>query len=94
MWFVVGISGLSLLGWYVNTYPSDSLVRILLFFAILGVTTFFTSFFLLKNRKRAVLITLGVIVLFLLRLIGLRNWYYPALLLPVLISLEILFQTR
>jgi hypothetical protein len=94
MWLVVGITGLSLLGWFVNTYPPDSFIRILIFFAILGGTTFCISFFFLKIVRRATIITVGVIVWLLLRYLGLRDWYYPLLLLPILISLEMLFQKR
>jgi len=94
MWsLIAGITGLSVLGWFVNTYTPDNFWTIVLFFLIVAATTFFSSLFLLKIVRRASLLTLGVIVWLLLRLLGLRDWYYPALLLPVLISLEILFRS-
>jgi hypothetical protein len=66
----------------------------LLFFAILSVTVFFSSLFILKIVRRAILVTLGVVIWLLLRFLGLRDWYYPVLLIPVLVSLEMLFQKR
>jgi len=65
-----------------------------LFFLIIAATIFFSSLFLFKIVRRATLVTFGIVVWLLLRLLGLRDWYYPILLLPVLISLEILFQKR
>jgi hypothetical protein len=95
MWsLILGISGLSLLGWFINTFTPDSFWVIALFFLIVGATTYFCSLFIFKIVRRAVLITLGVVVWLLLRFVGLRDWYYPVLLVPVLISLEVLFKNR
>jgi hypothetical protein len=91
---ILGISGLSILGWFVNTYPPDNSWSIVLFFLIVSTTAFFFSLLLLKIVRRATIVTLGVIVWLLLRLLGLRDWYYPALLVPILISLEILLRKR
>lgn len=91
---IIGVSGLSVLGWFVNTFAPDSVNRIAFFFFIVAITAFFSSLFVLKIVRRAVLVTLGIIIWLLLRLLGLRDWYYPILLIPVLISLEILFQKR
>lgn len=93
-WLILGISGLSVLGWFINTYQPDSVEMVALFFLIITAITFFSSLFIFKIVRRAVLIIAGVIVWLLLRLVGLRDWYYPVLLIPVLISLEILFQKR
>jgi len=95
MWYaILGISGLSLLGWYANTFGPDSFLRLVLFFVIVGLTTFFSSLFFLKIVRRAALVTLGVLVWLVLRLFGLREIWYPMLLVLCLISLEILLQKR
>ena len=95
MWYLIaGISGLSVLGWFVNTFPPENILSLVLFFLIIAATTFFSSLFILKIVRRAVLVTLGVIVWLTLRLLGLRELWYPLLLIPCLISLEILFQKR
>ena len=91
---ITGVCGLSLLGWFINTFTPDSLLLLTFFFLIIGATTFFFSLFLLKIVRRAVLVTLGVLMWLLLRLLGLREYYYPLLLIPVLISLEVLFRNR
>jgi len=91
---IVGISGLSVLGWFINSMTPDSIPTIALFMFILSVTVFFSSLFLLKIVRRAALVTLGVLVWLILRLLGLREFWYPLLLIPCLISLEMLFQKR
>jgi hypothetical protein len=94
MWLIFGISGLCVLGWFVNTFQPENVYLLIFFFVIIAATTFFTSLFLLKIVRRAVLVTLGVVVWLILRLFGLRELWYPLLLIPCLISLEILFQKR
>ncbi len=95
MWcLILGITGLSVLGWFVNTFPPENILLLVLFFLIIAATAFFSSFFLLKIVRRAVLVTLGVVIWLILRLLGLRELWYPLLLVPCLISLEILFQKR
>lgn len=91
---VIGISGISLLGWFVNSYSPDSVWMIAVFFVILSASVFFISLLFLKKIRRAALLTFGVILWLILRFLGLRELYYPILLIPILISLEILFQNR
>lgn len=91
---IIGISGISLLGWFVNSFSPDSVWMIALFFVILCASTFFISLFFLKKVSRAAILTLGVAVWLALRFLGLRELYYPILLIPILISLEILLQNR
>jgi len=86
--------GLSVLGWFGNTFPPENILSLVLFFLIIAATAFFSSLFLFKIVRRAVLVTLGVIIWLILRLLGLRELWYPLLLIPCLISLEILFQKR
>lgn len=94
MLLIFGISWLCLLGWFVNTFQPKNVYLLILFFVIIAATTFFSSLFLLKIVRRAVLVTLGVVVWLILRLFGLREFWYPLLLVPCLISLEILFQKK
>ncbi len=94
LWLILGICGLSVLGWFGNTFPPENILLLTLFFVIVTATTFFISLFLLKIVRRSVLMTLGVVIWLLLRFFGLRELWYPLLLIPCLISLEILFQKR
>lgn len=94
LWVIFGICGLSVLGWFVNTFPPENILLLILFFVIIAGTTFFSSLFLLKIVRRAMLVTLGVVIWLILRLLGLREPWYPLLLIPCLISLEMLFQKR
>jgi hypothetical protein len=94
LWLILGICGLSILGWFINTFSPENFPQLILFFVIIAATTFFSSLFLLKIVRRAILVTLGIIVWLALRLFGLRELWYPLLLIPCLISLEILFQKK
>jgi hypothetical protein len=94
LWLIVGVCGVSVLGWFVNTFPPENILFLVLFFVIIATTVFFSSLFIFKIVRRAVLVTLGVVVWLTLRLLGLRELWYPLLLIPCLISLEILFQRR
>lgn len=95
MWYLIlGISGLSVLSWFIHTFRPENIYLLILFFLIIAATTLFSSLFLLKIVRRAVLVTLGVVVWLMLRLFGLRELWYPLLLIPCLISLEILFGKR
>jgi hypothetical protein len=94
LWLILGMCGLSVLGWFINTIPPENILLLVFFFVIIAATTFFSSLFLFKIVRRAVLVTIGVVVWFGLRLLGLRELWYPLLLIPCLISLEILFQKR
>ncbi len=94
LWLILGICGLSLLGWFINTYQPENIFLLVLFFLIIAGTVFFSSLFLFKIVRRAILVTLGVIVWLTLRMFGLRDLWYPLLLIPCLISLEILFNKR
>ncbi len=93
MWrLIVGITGLSVLGWFVNSQSPDSVGMIALFFLIIAVTLYFFSVFVLHRARSAALVTFGIVIWLFLRLIGLREWYYPLLLIPILISLEVLLR--
>jgi len=94
LWLILGIFGLSGLGWFGNTFRPETIPMLTLFFLIIAATAFFSSLFLFKIVRRALLVTVGVVVWLLLRLLGLRDLWYPLLLIPCLISLEILFQRR
>lgn len=93
-WLIIGICGLSVLGWFTSTVSPANFLMVILLFVIIGVTIFFSSLFLLKIVRRAALVTFGVMIWLVLRLLGLRDYYYPVLLVPVLISLEMLLRTR
>ncbi|MBI3577547.1 hypothetical protein HY086_05920 [Candidatus Gottesmanbacteria bacterium] len=93
-WLVLGISGISLLAWFVNTYPPDSLVRMAVFFILFFLTSFSIAHFILNNVRRSVLLSFGLIVYLLLRLLNLREPLYPLLLFITLISLEVFFRTK
>ncbi len=91
---IVGISGVSLIAWFVNTYPPDSIVRITIFFFLFFLVSLPISLFFLNNVRRAILLSLGLTVVFLLRILGLRETIYFLLLFISLFSIELMLQKR
>ncbi len=93
-WLVLGVSGISLIAWFVNTYPPDSMLRIATFFLLFFLATLLNSLFLFNNVRRGLLVSFGLSIFFLLRMLNLREPLYPILLIITLISLEVLFRTK
>lgn len=93
-WLIAGISGISALAWFANTYTPDSWQMIALFFTL--ITAILTSFLLyfLNNVRHFLLITGGLLVFFFLRLLGLREIIYPLLLVATLLSIELVLRKR
>lgn len=94
IWLIIGICGLSGLGWLINTQDPDFIVPLGAFFLLISVTAFSLTLFITNIVRRSVLVGGGVFVFFLLRFLGLRDLYYAVLLLACLISLEVYMQKR
>ena len=94
LWLIVGICGISGLGWLINQFDPSYVLPLILFFLLLFLTVFSISFFITNIVRRSVLIGGGVFVFFLLRFLGLREWYYVVLLLILLIFIELSYQNR
>lgn len=90
---LVGLCGLSTLGWLMHSFAPDG-IRISLFFTLVFTVTAAFSFFVARSRRQAVLAGVGVSTLFFLRLIGLREPLYVILLFASLISLEVYLKKR
>jgi len=91
---LIGICGLSGLGWLINANDPDSWRIIGAFFVLLFVSTAALSYFATNIVRRSLLIGSGVFGFFLLRFVGLRDIYYIMLLAACLISIELYFQKR
>src|SRR3989304_8887565 len=93
-WLIVGVPGLSALGWLINSYPPTSHVILISFFVFLFISVFYTLLYLLNNVRRATLGALGLVLLLLLRYFQLRHPLYLILLVACLTSLEALARKR
>lgn len=93
-WLIVGISGVSVLAWFANTYTPDSWQNIALFLALITVIVASLLLSFLNNVRHVLLITGGVLIVFSLRLLGLREIIYPLLLTATLLSLELMLRKR
>jgi hypothetical protein len=93
-WLIIGICGLSGLGWLINTQDPSYLIPLSVFFLILFITAYSFSYFVTNIVRRSLLLGGGVFVYFLLRFLGLREIWYVILLLICLISLELSLQKR
>ena len=93
-WLIAGISGLSGLGWFVNTFAPDQQLHRIAFFSIFLVSSFSLMQYILANMRQALLLSLGLTIFLLLRYLGLREMLYPLLLVACLISLELGLRRR
>jgi len=92
-WFVPGLVGFAMLGWIVLSFPPNSWL-ISLFFLLFFLSSFAVSYSLINNVRRAILINLGLVTIFVLRYLNLREPLYIILLVATLLSLELYFQKR
>lgn len=90
---LIAITSLSAIGWLTHTHPPDTNRVIGLFFLIF-LTVVSCTLFYTESRRRALLMGIGVIVFFFLRLIDLREPIYLILLAASLISLEVYLNKR
>ena len=72
-------------------FPPDTWEIISIFLLIFLLSSFLLSLYLLNNVRRAILLSLSLIILLSLRALGLREPVYIVLLVLSLISLEVLF---
>ena len=78
----------STLGWFINSYPPETLWQFGGFYLLLGFAVFFFFQFILNHLRRAALVSIGFIVLLILRSFNLRHPLYTILLLACLVSIE------
>lgn len=88
---ILGISGLSSLGWFINSFSPNSWQKISFFFFLVFLSSILISQYLLRNLRRAFLVSTGLTVFLILRALDLRSPLYIVLLLACLISLELHF---
>jgi len=78
----------SALGWFINSYPPQVLWQYLVFYLFIGLGTLFLFLFIFPHTRRAVLGSVGVITILILRSFNLRHPLYLFLLIACLISIE------
>ncbi|MEK7577327.1 MAG: hypothetical protein AAB492_01745 [Patescibacteria group bacterium] len=91
---LVGISGLSALGYLIHTFIPDTPLLIGLFFVLIGITVYGWMLFISQAIRIALLTTIYVLIFFLLQLMHLRHPLYTLLLLTFIISLEVIHRKR
>ncbi len=87
-----GITCLIALSAYVNVISPDSLVTIIGFFLLLGLSIGFLGFYALRKRRHALLLSFGVCLYLVLRFVGLKHPLYAVLLVASVIALEYLWK--
>lgn len=92
-WLVIGIVGISAIGWLINSYTPNG-YAITGFFFVLFVTAATLAFFITNNKRRAFLLSGAVVAFFLLRILKLREPIYLLLLVASLLSLEVYLKKR
>lgn len=95
IWYLfLGIWAVSGLAWFVNTFPPTSPTNLIIFFLLVFFSGLFLSQFVLKKFRLSVLLSTGLTIFLLLRLLDLRQPIYPALLFACLLSLELYYRKR
>lgn len=94
MLLFIGLSTLIITTAYVNVTPPDSLISFFGFFTLVGLTFTTLGLYLFHHARHAILLTGGIIVFLLLRLIGLRHPMYTGLLIASVIALEYLWKDQ
>jgi len=92
-WLILAISGISTLAWFTNTYTPQGSMS-LVFFILIFFTTVTFGLFISNNIRRSLLFSFGIVGFLLLRLLGLREFFYPLLLVASLVSLEVYLNKR
>lgn len=90
---ITAVTGLSMIGWLMNTYIPNLLAVVIFFLLLFSIVTSLALFALL-NVRRSLLIAGAVTGFLFLRLIGLREPLYPILLTACLVSLELYLNKR
>lgn len=93
-WLIAGISGICATAATIHTYTPDQFVAVIAFFLLVFVSFYFLMLFLFNTPRRAILVSAGLVIFLILRMLGLREPIYALLLAAALISLELVLQTR
>lgn len=91
---ILGVSGLSALGWFINSFSPTKPLYLTVFFLTVLLSFLFLSLYLLQNVRRSLLLSTGLAIFLLLRLLDLRHPLYVILLFACLLSLELSLRKR
>jgi hypothetical protein len=81
----------SALGWFINSYPPEAVWQFGTFYLLLGLAVFFLFQFIFHHVRRAVLGSVGLVTILILRSLNLRHPAYLLLLFACLVSVEYTF---
>ena len=88
-WLILGLTGLASLAFWVYFFSPDKLLTLIVFYLLVGLSSFFLVLFILNHRRRAVLISCGLVLFLFMRQLELRQPIYLLLILATLVSLEL-----
>ena len=88
-WLILGLTGLASLAFWVYFFSPDKLLTLIVFYLLVGLSSFFLVLFILNHRRRAVLISSGLVLFLFMRQLELRQPVYLLLILATLVSLEL-----
>lgn len=89
-----GLTGLIGLSAYVNIVPPDSFMSLTGFFLLFIIAVTALLFYVMQHMRHAMLISAGMTIYLILRLLGLRQPLYAVLLLASIIALEYLWKDQ
>ena len=74
---------------YILAVPPTGIIRMSIFFLLLITALFYVFSFLLNERRLALLMSGGGALILILRLLELRSWPFPILILTLVIAIEL-----
>jgi len=91
---ILGVFGFVTLAWFINSFPPDKLVYLIVFYLTVFLSSLFLSFFILNNTRLSLLLSFTLTIFLILRYLDLHHPIYIVLLLASLISLELSLRKR
>lgn len=88
----MGITGIIVTATYVNVTSPSSLLFVSGFFGLFFFSFLALGLYIFPKKRHAILLALAVTLFFVLRLLGLRQFWYTGLLIASVVALEILWK--
>jgi len=85
----IGLALLLGLVLYILAVPPTGIIRMGIFFLLILAASFYVFSFLFNERRLALLMSGGVILILILRALELRSWLYPFLIIALVFAVEL-----
>lgn len=91
---IIGLIIFTSLVGLVITFPPQGILLSIIFFILLFTSLFYLLSFVLNHPRRALLLSLGITFILILRALGLRHWLYLVLITSLVLSLNVYLRKK